>query len=353
MSIVRDLAGFTEPEVNGFRRAVGKKDPEKLRSYRDKFIVGATTHFAKESADQADERAADLWDELCEFGSYAFNLAHAVEYAMISYMAAWLKTYHPLAFAAACLRHVADDEQGKNLLRELAEEGYEYVPFDVEKSQATWAIMDGKLYGGFDSVRGIGEKTAEKLLAARNAFNAEALPKGVQRTDLAKQWVDTLTDAQRIRLTKDMNTPWHELTYFSKRYKVLYDDPSAWRSEGVKAGFKGPLLRIKDIPAQKGNYAFIGHIQRKQQKDANDATKVAQRGGQKYDRQSVFWNLFIEDDTGEIGATINRFKIEDFRWLTESDTDGRDFFFRGNVISDGRKWIFIDNIVEIKNAPRS
>jgi DNA polymerase-3 subunit alpha len=40
MSIVRDLAGFDEPSVNGMRRAVGKKDPEKLRSYREQFING-------------------------------------------------------------------------------------------------------------------------------------------------------------------------------------------------------------------------------------------------------------------------------------------------------------------------
>ena len=336
MAIVRDLAGFNEPEVNGFRRAVGKKDPEKLRGYREKFVEGATKHFAKESTDQADERAADLWDELCEFGSYAFNLAHAVEYAMISYMCAWMKHYHPLEFAAACLRYVADDEQGKNLLRELADEGYAYVPFDAKKSQATWAIIDGKLYGGFDSVRGIGSKTAEKLLAARNYD-----PEG---------WLDDLTPSMRDRITRDMNTPWHDLTYFTKTYKGLYDNPDAWRSEGVKAGFKGPVLRIKDIPAQKGNFAFIGRITRKQMKDANDATKVAQRGGQKYDRQTNFWNLFIEDDTGDIGCTINRFKIEDFRWLTESDTDGRDFFFRGNIIGDGRRWIFIDNIVELKHG---
>jgi DNA polymerase III alpha subunit len=344
MAIVRDLAGFSEPEVNGFRRAVGKKEPEKLKAYREKFVAGATNYFYSNAdhpgahmMEQFKKRAEDLWDELCEFGSYAFNLAHAVEYAMISYMAAWMKHYHPLEFAAATLRHAADDEQGKALLRELVEEGYEFVPFDAAKSQASWAIIDGKLYGGFDSVRGIGEKTAEKLLEARN--------KG------GENWLDDLTEAQRNRLTKDMNTPWHELRYFSQTYKALYDDPDAWRSEGITAGIKGPVLRIKDIPAEKGNYAFLGRITKKQQRDANEASKVAARGGQKHTSDTHFWNVFVEDDTGEIGCTINRFKVEKFRWLTDSVTDDRDFLFRGNIINaNGSRWIFLDNVVELINA---
>lgn len=348
MSIVRDLAGFSEPEVNGFRRAVGKKDVEKLKAFRPRFLEGATKRFAEAEpldGDGADngqnskafevgaEKAEALWDELCEFGSYAFNLAHAVEYAMISYMAAWLKHYYPLQFAAACLRHAADDEQGKNLLRELTEEGYEYVPFDHAVSLASWSIIDGKLYGGFDSVRGIGEKTAEKLLQVRQAS--------------PDTWLDDLTPVMRDRLLRDENTPWHELNHFGKKYELLYADPDSWRGEGIKAGIRGPVLRIKDIPEQKGNYAFIGRIVRKQTKDANEASKVAARGGTKYDKNTSFTNVFVEDDTGQVGCTINRFKSEAFKWFIDSDTDGRDFLVRGNIIGDGRKWIFIDAIVEL------
>jgi DNA polymerase III alpha subunit len=54
-------------------------------------------------------------------------------------MCAWLKLNYPLQFAAACLRYAADDEQGKNLLRELKEEGFDYVPFDAQKSRASWS----------------------------------------------------------------------------------------------------------------------------------------------------------------------------------------------------------------------
>lgn len=345
MTIVRDLAGFDEPSVNGMRRAVGKKDPEKLRGYREQFVGGYTAFLANKRGFAVDdagflscvEDAEELWDELCEFGSYAFNLAHAVEYAMISFMTAWLKTKYPLQFAAACLRHAVDDEQGKSLLRELAEEGYQYVAFDPEKSEASWSIQDGKLYGGFDSVRGIGRKTADQLVARRVAD-----PTG---------WLDALTPSQRKRIEGAV-TPWATLTYFQDTYAGLYADPRSFKRPYAPAGFKPPIYKLKDIPEKKGEYAFMGRIKRVMKKDANDEARVAKRDGRKYDTKTWFINLAIEDDTGEVGATINRFKAEDFAWLTEQVIDGRDFFFRGNIIRDGGKWLFIDNVVELEQETK-
>lgn len=455
MYIARDLAGFDEPSVNGMRRAVGKKDPEKLRSYREQFIEGlihyerrqrnvlghegqetlghiqgksakgydgkeeipSTSHkrsvcqnqndnhnpireqgasasrgvYSGAQADQKRGRAShgskspkqqssqftgdvgissqestssnedgtesqsnrmageerlyyaksfsrdeaeSLWDEISEFGSYAFNYSHAVEYCMISFMTAWLKLKYPLEFAVAQLRNAADDDSAKNMLRELIDEGYEYVPFDPQLSKSSWAIINGKLYGGFDSVRGVGPKTAEALLAKR-----EADPKG---------WLDNLTEAQRERITKKYNTPWHELTYFGEKYKALYENPEAFKRPYAKAGFRGPVLQIKDIPDIKGNYAFIGRILRRQIKDTNDPERLAKRNGQRHEKDTKFANIFIEDDTGEIACTINRFKFKDFEWMIDGPIEGKDFFFRGNVIEDGRRWLFLDNAVELE-----
>jgi hypothetical protein len=152
----------------------------------------------------------------------------------------------------------------------------------------------------------------------------------------------------RAKIFAPANTPWHSLTYFGEKFKALYDDPDGFRAPYAPAGFKGPVLHIRDIPEAKGNFAFIGRIVRRQERDANDESRVAKRNGQKFTKDTFFINLTVEDDTGEIGGTINRFKYEDFKWLTEEDVGGRDFFFRGNVINDTGRWIFLDNVVELK-----
>ena len=345
MAIARDIAGFPEPEVNGMRRAVGKKDIEKLRAYREMFVEGATAYFSRTGTNAPDsgpmddniperERAAELWDEICDFGSYAFNFSHAVSYSMISFISAYLKLHYPLEFATAQLRHAADDDGAKNMLRELIEEGYEYVPFDYNKSMATWAIVDGKLYGGFDSVRGIGARTASALLAKRTADT--------------EGWLSGLTESQRIKITKPFNTPWHDLTYFGEKYKALYDDPEGFKRPYARSGFRGPIMRIKDIPDHKGNYAFVGRIMRRQVRDMNDPDRLAKRNGQRLERDNKFANLFIEDDTGEIACTINRFKYKLFEDVIDGPIEGKDFFFRGDIIEDGRKWIFLSTVVELE-----
>jgi hypothetical protein len=157
-----------------------------------------------------------------------------------------------------------------------------------------------------------------------------------------------LTESQRDKLTASHNTPWHALTYFHDVYGALYANPGEFKRSYAPAGFRGPVMKIKDIPDGKGNYAFIGRIVRVQNRDKNSDSDVAKRDGQKMKGPSRFINLTIEDDTGQLGATINRFKYEDFKWLTEEDVGGRDFFFRGNVINDTGRWIFLDNVVELK-----
>lgn len=349
MAIVRELGGFDEPNVNKFRRAVGKKDPATLKGFEDMFLKGCEgwqgrkkfTFIEKpgytlmEAAPPiSTEQATKLWDEMCEFGSYAFNLAHAVSYGMISYMAAYLKAYHPLEFAVANLRNAADDEQAKQLLREISDEGVAFVPFDPAKSRATWAIVEGVLYGGFDSVKGVGPKTARDLLAKREAGG--------------ENWLDTLTDSQRDRLTRGDNTPWHMLSYFGRKYYALYHEPASYRSATLPSGVTPPIFLIKDIPPAKGTYRFLGRIIRRTVKDANSPEKVAKRGGSRFVDNTSFVNLIFADDTGEIGSTINRFKVGKFAWLLDNPTEGRDYLVKGNVINDDSKWLFIDDLVELK-----
>lgn len=323
MSIVRDLAGFNIKDVNGFRKAVGKKDPVALASYETQFVEGA-------SQIVGDEIAHSLWDNMCEFGSYAFNKSHAVAYSMISYWCAWFKAYHPLEFAVAQLRNAADDEQAKALLRELEREGYSFKPFDPMRSQVEWTIQNGVLLGGFTSVKGIGKKTAASMIKLR--------------AEHGEQWMDELTEAQRAKLTKDFNTPWHDLNRFAKLYSELYNDPLSYRSSALPNGARGPIYRIVDLPDEKGTYTFIARLTRRQPR-----TKTDNQGKE----VGEFCNVYFEDDTGSIGCTIARNKWPRYKWLLEDNYDGQDFIVKGaDINGDGRNWLFIEHMIQLGEDDR-
>ena len=322
MSIVRDIGLFDIGEVNAFRKAVGKKDPIALGGFREKFVTNAAETIGEKIAD-------DLWDEMCEFGSYAFNKSHAVAYSMISYYCAWFKAYHPVEFALAQLRNAADDDQAKALLREMSETGHKFIPFDPDISEAEWSIKDGVLVGGFTSVKGIGKKTAEKMIEMR-AQNGD-------------DWLQSLTEAQRRKLESDFCTPWHDLNRFGKLYGEIYEDPLSYRSEALPKGAKGPIYKIRDIPEEKGQYTFLARLTRRQ---------VREKTNDKGEKVGEFCNLYFEDDTGVVGCTINQFKWKNFQWLVEENYDGEDFIVKGNIINDGRVWLFIEALIQLNEDDR-
>ena len=47
--------------------------------------------------------AASLFDEIMDFANYAFNKAHAVCYAVVSFRTAYLKCHYPREYMAALL----------------------------------------------------------------------------------------------------------------------------------------------------------------------------------------------------------------------------------------------------------
>ena len=95
---------------------------------------------------------------MLDFGSYAFNKSHAVAYGLISYYCCYLKAHYPLEFAAATLNSQKNPSRQLALLRELALEGFKYVPFDLEKSTTQWEVdkKSNILIGPLTNIKGIG-----------------------------------------------------------------------------------------------------------------------------------------------------------------------------------------------------
>jgi DNA polymerase III alpha subunit len=311
MELTRVLAGFDDVMVNKFRKAMGKKVPEDMAKMRTAFVEGCDElEVVKPHESEA------IFDMLEEYSGYAFNLSHAVAYSMLTYVCAWLKAEHPMEFVCAQLRSQDDDKKTKALLRDLNAEGYQYVPFDLEKSQEKWSIIDGKVYGGFTAVRGIGPRTAATCIERR-----EADPVG---------WTETLTAPQRNRLLSPYNTPWHDLTRLTETYGHLYKEPHL---ANVR---KGGILQLDDIPEIKGSYCFIGKLTKAVKREKADAGK-----------DNWFINLYFEDDSGDCGCTINRFKAAGFQYLLEEDALEKDYLVRADIINDGRKWFFLSKLKEL------
>lgn len=330
MNVVRYIADFSIEDTNLFRRAIGKKLPEELKKFE--------TQFLKNAGEKVGEKVAkSLWHQMEESGRYAFNYSHAVAYSMVSYATAYLKAHYPLEYALAQLLNAPDEESAKALLQEVERAGHEIVPFDPEISDVNWRIEGGKLIGGFINVKGIGPKSAEKIVALRNAngdlWRSKAGPGVLKKIDDPANWA------------------WADVGRLQRQLRPFYDAPDTFITENTPNGIGDGAVRIADIPTGKGSYMIAGILKKKTLRDGNDQERVAKRGGQKQAGPTKFLNLFLDDGTGEIGCTINRFKYQDMGatiWL-DKEAEGKLFLVRGTCINDTGRWLMVDKVVEVND----
>jgi DNA polymerase-3 subunit alpha len=79
IEIVQRVAGFTLAEADLFRRAISKKNADKLAQLQKQFIEGGKKNKYSES------ELNKIFDFVYEFANYGFNHSHSLAYSYISY----------------------------------------------------------------------------------------------------------------------------------------------------------------------------------------------------------------------------------------------------------------------------
>src|SRR5947207_6507734 len=86
MAAASKLAGYSMGQADLLRRAMGKKDKEKMAKERANFIAGCAR-----TNEIGEKKANAIFDLLEKFAGYGFNKSHSAAYALISYQTAFLK----------------------------------------------------------------------------------------------------------------------------------------------------------------------------------------------------------------------------------------------------------------------
>src|SRR5207253_10950837 len=119
-------AGFTPGEADQLRRAMGAwRRPGVIEQFRQKLTDGMR------AKGLPDEFAEQVFTQIRGFGEYGFPESHAASFALLVYVSAWLKHYHPAAFAAALLNSQPMRSYAPaQLARHPPEHGLEVRPID-------------------------------------------------------------------------------------------------------------------------------------------------------------------------------------------------------------------------------
>jgi DNA polymerase III alpha subunit len=170
MRTVMDIAGYTPPDADGFRKSVAKKKKDELLKNRTSFVEGAMKH-----GKLPHETAEAIFGDFEAFARYGFPKGHAADYAVLTCQTAYLKANYPVEYMAALLsveRH--NTEKVGLLIAECRRMGIEVLPPDINSSGLDFTIeeqADGTtaIRFGLGAVKNVGEGPVHTILSARQA----------------------------------------------------------------------------------------------------------------------------------------------------------------------------------------
>jgi hypothetical protein len=258
------------------------------------------------------ESLIKIWDDLCAYGAWAFNRSHSVAYGLVSYWCCWLKAHYPTEFAAATLDAEKDPVRQIQLLRELRDEGIDYVAVDPELSGDRWIVSNNKLIGPLTAIKGIGPAAVSAILAHRNSRSDKELPPALRKKlEQARTDIDTLTPVNHAIEKRGGKAFLESLKIISTPTPVIE----------CQCGLKGEIM-------------ILAVITKIAPRDENEAVNVAKRG---YELRgpTASLNMFFRDDTDEIFCKINRRRFEQIgREIVETGRQGKAIYAVKGTVPD-------------------
>ncbi|MDR0573097.1 MAG: DNA polymerase III subunit alpha [Tannerella sp.] len=163
MLLSRLLAGFTRGESDTLRKAMGKKQKDKMEELKEKFFTGGEANGYKRKT------LEKIWGDWEKFASYAFNKSHATCYSRVAYQTAYLKAHYPSEYMAAVLsRNLSNIKEITKSMDECRAMGLQVLGPDVNESHRKFGVnKKGDIRFGLVAVKGVGEGAVQNIIDER------------------------------------------------------------------------------------------------------------------------------------------------------------------------------------------
>ncbi|MBR4772867.1 MAG: DNA polymerase III subunit alpha [Bacteroidales bacterium] len=163
MLLSRLLAGFTRGQSDTLRKAMGKKQIDKMNELEMLFYEGG------EKNGHPKEILSKIWEEWKKFASYAFNKSHAACYSWVAYQTAYLKAHYPAEYMAAVMTSAQTDiSRVRELMDDCRKQGVEVAAPSVNESDMDFSVdSEGRIRFGLQAISGMGEAASSVIIAER------------------------------------------------------------------------------------------------------------------------------------------------------------------------------------------
>lgn len=164
MLLSRLLANFTRGESDMLRKAMGKKQIDKMQKLKKKFMEQGMGNGHPEKA------LNKIWEDWEKFASYAFNKSHATCYTWVAYQTAYLKAHYPAEYMAGVLsRNLSQNAKIRVVMDECKRMGITVLGPDINESGEKFGVnKQGDIRFGLGAVKGVGANAVTAIIRERN-----------------------------------------------------------------------------------------------------------------------------------------------------------------------------------------
>ena len=113
IKFLQEICGLSGSEADNIRRAIGRKQKDRLDKAMPDILNGYCNKSPKTRA-EAEEEAKEFLQIIEDSASYQFGYNHSIAYCLLGYLCAYLRHYHPLQFITSFLNNAANDEDIRN-----------------------------------------------------------------------------------------------------------------------------------------------------------------------------------------------------------------------------------------------
>lgn len=164
IKFLKDICGLSGSEADNIRRAIGRKQKDRLEKALPQILEGYCSKSSK-SRDEAEQEARAFLQIIEDSSNYQFGYNHSTGYSMVGYLCAYMRYYYPLEFITAylnCAKEIIDINNGLNLAKQL---NVELKPIKFGKSINIYSCdkENNCIYKGIGAVKYCNDKIANEL----------------------------------------------------------------------------------------------------------------------------------------------------------------------------------------------
>ena len=164
IAFLQQICGFSGSEADNIRRAIGKKQMDKIQEALPKILDGYCNKSDK-PRDIAEKEAREFLKIIEDASSYQFGYNHSLAYSMLSYLCGYLRYYYPTEFCTSFLNCAKNDDDIENGTQLALSKGcrIENPVFRYSTSEYGCDPEHRIIYKGLSSIKDIGKQCGNRL----------------------------------------------------------------------------------------------------------------------------------------------------------------------------------------------